>query len=324
MAIIVCGKNSDPHVRWVAEKLCARGREIVVLDHETSTSFSLTLDAKGVSCLLFENTPMDVTVVWDRLKLRQLHSVLSDEDRARYVTISEWLGFYREFCDLYSDRVINAPAAKFYCRSKLRQQRLMAQLGIPGPVSLVGNQKADFLSFARSHSSLVAKCMGSPNAPSSKDTLAEGIMTTSLDENILTGFDEVQFMVCPTLSQKRIAKQYELRIVAVRDRIFAFRVESQQHRSTSVDWRYGNDLLEFYPYELPDCVVGAILRFMTTINLSYGSFDLIREKGGDYVFLECNADGQWGWLDPIVDGGISEAFADMFEDADRSAGKKGM
>jgi len=321
MAIVVCGRISDPHVAWVVEKLCTRGRDVVVLDHETSPPFSLTLDRKGVSCLLFENTPIDVSVVWDRLKLRQFNSVVSDDDRARYVTISEWLGLYREFSDLYSDRVINTPAAKFFCRSKLRQQQLMAQFGIPGPTSLVGNQKTDFLLFARDHSNLIAKCMGSQNAPSSKDAFEVGIMTTSLNEEILTRFDEGQFMVCPTLSQERIDKQYELRIVAVHEQTFAFRIESQQHRSTSVDWRYGNDLLEFYPYELPAHIFDAITQFMTVTDLSYGVFDLIREKSGGYVFLECNSDGQWGWLDAIVDGGISDAFADMLEDADRATTK---
>jgi hypothetical protein len=29
-------------------------------------------------------------------------------------------------------------------------------------------------------------------------------------------------------------------------------------------------------------------------------------------FLECNQDGAWGWLDDIVEGAVTRAFADAF------------
>ena len=52
---------------------------------------------------------------------------------------------------------------------------------------------------------------------------------------------------------------------------------------------------------------------MKLYNLFTGSFDMIVDKQGNHWFLECNQNGAWGWLDDIVKGRITEAFADAFE-----------
>lgn len=51
---------------------------------------------------------------------------------------------------------------------------------------------------------------------------------------------------------------------------------------------------------------------MLALGLFSGSFDLIVDRDGQYWFLECNQDGQWSWLDVVVDGAIADAFAHPF------------
>lgn len=107
-------------------------------------------------------------------------------------------------------------------------------------------------------------------------------------------------------------KNIELRVVYIDGVFHAFSINSQDKEYTKVDWRYGNVTLEFWPCELDADVKVKLSAFMSEMKLFYGHFDLIVDKDGEHWFLECNPDGQWMWLDLIVDGAISDSFANAF------------
>ena len=52
---------------------------------------------------------------------------------------------------------------------------------------------------------------------------------------------------------------------------------------------------------------------MDAIGLKYGAIDLIETPNGDFVFLEVNPSGQWGWISDLAGLPIPEAVADMLE-----------
>lgn len=33
------------------------------------------------------------------------------------------------------------------------------------------------------------------------------------------------------------------------------------------------------------------------LSISFGAIDLVRDKNGDYIFLEINPNGQWAWVE---------------------------
>ena len=114
---------------------------------------------------------------------------------------------------------------------------------------------------------------------------------------------------CPHFLQRKIGKSFEVRLVVVGGHMFAFRIDSQTLKSSSLDWRHALRHLEFEPFELPVPVARSVGKFLDALGLFTGSLDLIVDEDGRYWFLECNHDGQWSWLDPVVDGAISKAFA---------------
>lgn len=58
-----------------------------------------------------------------------------------------------------------------------------------------------------------------------------------------------------------------------------------------IDWRQG------YDYDL--------------MGLNFGCFDFIVTPSLEYVFLECNPNGQWLWVELATEQRISEAIAEF-------------
>ena len=49
---------------------------------------------------------------------------------------------------------------------------------------------------------------------------------------------------------------------------------------------------------------------MKEMNQHYGAFDFIVTPSGEYVFLECNSNGQWYWIELETGMNISGAIAE--------------
>ena len=49
---------------------------------------------------------------------------------------------------------------------------------------------------------------------------------------------------------------------------------------------------------------------MQSLRLTFGAIDLIETPSGEYVFLEVNPNGQWLWIDDLLQLGISDAITD--------------
>lgn len=136
-------------------------------------------------------------------------------------------------------------------------------------------------------------------------------MRVSIDD--VVNAEVEQFSICPHFFQSEIDKAYELRVVVVGGKILAFRIDSQQHRLTELDWRKGMEFVPFIYCEIDVDLQEKITSFMSLKGLFFGSLDLIIDVAGNAWFLECNQDGAWGWLDDIAEGAVTNAFADAFK-----------
>ena len=78
-----------------------------------------------------------------------------------------------------------------------------------------------------------------------------------------------------------------------------------------IDWRQGYDHgLRYEPYDLPNDISEKCIKFLERMRLNFGAFDFIVTPSGEYVFLECNPNGQWLWIEMETGLKISEAIAD--------------
>lgn len=143
--------------------------------------------------------------------------------------------------------------------------------------------------------------------PAGEDGHAGAIWAQRVDPDTFDG----SLAVMPHLFQAEIPKAGDSRVTVVGRRVFASRIEAP---GGALDWCRGNwDDLVHTPVTVPGPVVALLHSYLAEFRLVFGCFDFaLTGAAGDpasWVFIECNANGQWGWLPDAP--AITEAFADI-------------
>ncbi|WP_408951513.1 hypothetical protein [Lysobacter sp. Hz 25] len=313
--ILVLGTRTDPHVDRVARRLEERGcKDVVVIDYHAGTTFSLELDDRAHRVIKVDGRRLACdSTVWDKTKILPgtRYYIRGTEPEVGYAA-QEWRAYYALLTAFCGDGAVNTLRSR-QCMVKPYQQTVAASVGLRVPRTLVSNDKDALLAFAGECESMIMKSLSGAKV----STKGEGeevpyvVMTMRVPERDVAAADPGHFEVCPHFAQEEIAKSHELRVVVAGSRIIPFRIDSQKFQSTQVDWRKATGLNTFSRCEIDPGLEGQIAAFMEAMGLTTGSLDFIVDKTGNNWFLECNQDGVWAWLDDLVDGEITDAFADV-------------
>jgi glutathione synthase/RimK-type ligase-like ATP-grasp enzyme len=196
--------------------------------------------------------------------------------------------------------------------NKFFQMKTARELGFKVPASLMTNDKDRLLEFCEKFNGQIALKMISGHVFKSKRTqgLFDCVFTQKLSmKDIREKSDRVA--TCPVFVQEYIEKKIEARITVVGSSVFACAIYSQDSEKTLHDWRrYDFENVKHERLEISDDVSEKLLSFMKKCNLSFGAFDFIITPQGEYVFLEVNTGGQWGWIEDLTGMPISAAIVE--------------
>lgn len=180
--------------------------------------------------------------------------------------------------------------------------------GLLTPQTVMGNCHEHLASFSASREGVLIKTMGCIRLDD-LDSLAVYSERFSHEE-IKNSREAVR--MCPVYAQEYIEKKYEYRVMVIDKEVLSCRIDSQSSDMTKTDWRhYDFDNVEHVQVDLPHSVKNNLVRFMETIDLRYGAIDLIETPNKDFVFLEVNPSGQWGWIHDLAGLPIPESVARM-------------
>lgn len=112
------------------------------------------------------------------------------------------------------------------------------------------------------------------------------------------------------LFQEWVDKAYEARIVVIGDRVFAVAIHGTSPQS-HVDWRADYDALRYEVTEPPPLVRLGVQALLRTLGLVYGACDMVVTPDGEWVFLEVNQAGEWGWLAHETGIEVASAMAEL-------------
>ena len=207
---------------------------------------------------------------------------------------------------------VNHPLAlKLLEFNKLYQLRAAANVGLLIPETLVTNKVGEAIVFCEKHGGRVAlKTFGGNNL---KDARGNNLVIYTrgiTKRELLEHSDGMKY--APVMLENYVPKKIELRVTVVGDAIFACGIHSQDSSRTKDDWRkYDFPKVKHEVFTLPKGIQEKLLRFMKSLDISFGAIDMVLTPDDDFTFLEVNPSGQWGWIEAITGMPISEAIANL-------------
>ena len=253
----------------------------------------------------------EVTAIWDRRPIPPSRVPLKCDDEIENTCLEEahgFLSYLRYYLkDVFS---IGSIVNDRYASSKMLQTRIALDSGFIVPKTMYSNKYEDLNAYFSRSEFLSVKPISVDSVYYENQEYVfyvnkhrhEDIFSQSVDA----------FSQTVSFIQEYIEKEYELRITVCCEEIVACRIDSQKQNSGEgkEDWRQGYDFgLQQKIVNIPDNLRSSCLSYLDKMGLNFGCFDIIVTPRGEYVFLECNPNGQWYWIELETGADISGIIA---------------
>jgi len=255
----------------------------------------------------------DITAVWERRPELPSELLIENKPEINKHNLEEARGFL-SFLRYYLKDIFSIGSIVFdrVSASKMLQLKTTKVLGMNVPKTCFSNRKEDIVCFAEKYEYVVLKSIENDNVWLNNE-YEYVFYAQKIKSSLLAEKPEEMFSQTINFVQNYIEKQFELRITVVGKEVFACKIDSQILDETKgkIDWRQGYDYgLKHEPFELPQSIKIFCINYLNRMNLNFGCFDMIVTPENEYVFLECNPNGQWLWIEQETGMKISEAIAD--------------
>lgn len=311
---ILIASSSIDRPTWepVATELAGQGYDVVTYEADKVAQGTASLDVKvdnktGLS-VAYDGRALaldGISAAWYRRST--LISNALQADRSKQIGLdSERKVIQAALWDTVPDRAwLNSPEQIRYAEKKLTQLLLAREVGFDIPDTVATNRWATVLdSLPRE---IVFKT-SYPYIMFCENTDLQMVYTTPLQndkEHLPTAGNPF-----PGFWQERRSKAREWRITAVGDETFDAAIYTTDKAKD--DWRKhqsDSGQVEFRAERFPDEHKVKCFKYLGKTGLRFGAFDFIEEPDGRMTFLECNANGQFGWLEDKLGLPISSAIA---------------
>jgi glutathione synthase/RimK-type ligase-like ATP-grasp enzyme len=203
---------------------------------------------------------------------------------------------------------ISDPNAIRKAEHKVYQLGEAERLGFKVPRTVITNDPSEVEKFFQTcpHGMVVKPLyLGFVNQPGAPLT----IFTSVVSETDLKDIGSVRFNPC--IFQEKVPKRFDLRVTIVGERVFSAAIEAGSLPPNIPDWRFAPiEKLHHKKYDLPVDVEVSCFQLVKRLGLDFGAIDLAVTEDGTHFFFEINPNGQWAWLETVLDFPISEALVD--------------
>src|SRR5437588_7808526 len=202
---------------------------------------------------------------------------------------------------------INQPTAAARAEYKLAQLREAQRLGFAVPTTLVTNCAEAARRFAEGREIVAKTLAGGRFTVGSKDY---AVFTTLVSaDDVTAAGDTIQ--ACPVIFQDRIKTRFDLRVTVVGEQAFAARIFINDRTAGDLDWRQADPNRLFYERQDLDAGLAArCTKLVAAMGLVYGALDFVVTSDDNFIFLELNPAGQWGWIEQALGLQITDAILD--------------
>jgi glutathione synthase/RimK-type ligase-like ATP-grasp enzyme len=200
---------------------------------------------------------------------------------------------------------LNSPVNILHAEQKFSQLAVAHKLGFTVPDTITTNRWEEVIaSLPKDIVFKIAHIYAMYSEPDDIQTVYTTPLTNSQDKL------PVQGNPFPGLWQARVDKAREWRITVVGDTTFDAAVYTSEDAKD--DWRRHTgkpSAVTFKSEPFPDELKAKCIEYLRYYKLRFGAFDFIEDRDGRIVFLECNTNGQYKWLEDELGFPISSAIA---------------
>ncbi|MBY0585643.1 hypothetical protein K2X85_00595 [bacterium] len=314
--LLILSNSEDVTADYLASVLARSDIEFVRLDTDTVLQRATFAYEAGSPMLCVDGVwypPSRFSNVWYRRPERLKHPQIDNSPEGRLV-LDEWAEALEGFLAIIEEpKWINHPSRNVRASHKIEQLTRAASLGLTVPDTLV-TQEPDRLSafFARHAGRVIVKPMASGYVERPEGERDSLIYTNRVSDAHLADLDDLRG--CPTMFQRFIDKQCDVRITIVDGRHHAVGLTAQEpDGSQRCDIRRNNmDDVIYQPVALTDEVRLRLESLVASYGLRFAAIDMAVTTDGEWVFFEVNPNGQWAWLDLAGAANIAASFVDAF------------
>lgn len=185
---------------------------------------------------------------------------------------------------------INHPLASGVAAKKPIQLHVAKRLKFKVPSTLISNNSDDILAFIEAHGgSVIFKTLGAGTWSSQESSYHQtrAVRVTKKD------IDPIIARICPAIFQQEVDKHYDVRVVIIENKCFAFFQETT--RDDVVDGGYALYIgaAKVSYQKLPEAIERKCFQLVRELKLKFACIDLAVDKSGQYWFFEANPYGRF-------------------------------
>jgi len=313
--ILIASSSFDEHTHGlVHEKLRRRGFSVslYLTDKvlEGSERFSLDISAEGTLNMTYEGQDIGPDAMAAGWYWKVANFRIPDAE----INVSKQLSLVNEItqCNgniwsLYPDDFwLSPPRAIQGAERKLHQLLVAKEVGFTIPRTHLGNSWKDVEDVKQEVGQPIAVKMF--RGVIADQNQIRAMYTTQLTAPLLDQLRD-STIPFPGIYQPFLPKAREWRVTVVGDEVFAGAIYTDD--SAKDDWRrmQSTAAVALKLETLPKGAEALCREYIKRMGLGIGSFDLVEQPDGAIVFLECNPQGQFGFLEETLGLPISDAIA---------------
>jgi ATP-GRASP peptide maturase of grasp-with-spasm system len=264
---------------------------------------SRVLQLKTINSFWYRRNDLEVFI--DEAKLS------TESQSVQYNLLKEWLQLKNYMYHILKEKRSLGSHQNEVFHNKLVCLSIATKIGISIPKTKITTFKDDLEMFISKNGVSITKAISNMfkiQTPMSFQTIPTQIIT----------FDNLRILedsIYPALIQKKIEKAFELRIFYMKNKFFPMAIFSQNDEKTKLDYRNYNREKpnRNIPYILPKDIEEKLQKLMDKLDLDSGSIDMIVTPEGEYVFLEVNPTGQFGWVSENCNYYLEEKIANYLQ-----------
>ncbi|MEV6231084.1 ATP-grasp ribosomal peptide maturase [Saccharopolyspora shandongensis] len=200
---------------------------------------------------------------------------------------------------------VNHPARMADAAYKPVQLVRAHECGLAVPDTFITNEADSVRRFA-AEGRTITKLLGSNTI--SEEGTRKLSWTRVLGEDDLGDLRGVE--VTTHMVQRWVPKSFEVRVIVMGDHLTAAAIHAG-NATSYVDWRSDYDALSYNLIDPPTEVTKGIHALMLAFGLVYGALDFVVTPAGEWVFLEINPGGQYGWIESHTSVPLTGVLADL-------------